>query len=70
MTGVKTFVIRLFVPAEQEFRSDALHGVIEEVAGGRSAVFGDGEELLTFLEQAGAGPTPTERLVTLGSEEK
>jgi hypothetical protein len=51
MGGMKTFVIRLFVPAGPGLPSGVLHGVVEEIAAGRSAPFGGGEELLAFLEQ-------------------
>jgi hypothetical protein len=58
MASVKTYVIRLFVPAGQDLPSAVLHGVVEEIAAGRSAAFGGGEELLAFLAQDGARPEP------------
>jgi hypothetical protein len=51
MPGVKTFVLRLYVPSEPEQRTAAmlLRGLVEEVGSGRHAVFSDGTELLAFL---------------------
>lgn len=47
---MKTFVVRLFVPAQQEAPpGPALHGFVEEVATGRRASFADDRELVAFL---------------------
>jgi hypothetical protein len=49
MASVKTFVVRLFVPAASNLRPQPLQGVVENVADGRSRAFGSGEDLLAFL---------------------
>ncbi len=51
MGAVKTFVVRLFVPAENghDPAGDALHGIVEDVANGSSVRFASGRELLAFL---------------------
>lgn len=49
---MKTFVIRLFVETDDGFRAEGVHGVVEDVAGGTKATFGDGDELLAFLRRA------------------
>lgn len=56
MPGVKTFVVRLYVPFEPEQRTAGvlLRGLVEEVGNGRHAVFSDGSELLAFLADAEA----------------
>jgi hypothetical protein len=48
---VKTFVVRLFVPAErgQHPSDSSLSGLVEEVASGCSERFASGGELLAFL---------------------
>lgn len=57
MGGVKTFVVRLFVPAEPApSAGDAsFHGLVEEIGSTRSGGFADGEELLAFLATSTAG---------------
>lgn len=64
MGGVKTFVVRLFVPAENgnDPASDALHGIVEDVANGSSVRFASGRELLAFLAAESERPArPAER---------
>ncbi|HUE95449.1 MAG TPA: hypothetical protein VMN39_02265 [Longimicrobiaceae bacterium] len=53
--GVKTFVVRLFVPAEAEAHVAAgqLRGLVEEIGSDRRARFGKTRELLAFLAQRG-----------------
>lgn len=56
MAGVKTFVVRLFVPEGLDGPSDVLRGVVEDVAGGHRGTFADGEELLALLTRLSSGP--------------
>jgi hypothetical protein len=63
---MKTFVVRLFVPAEPEPSAGSgplLRGLVEEIGSSRSGGFADGEELLAFLATAGSGHqgAPSER---------
>lgn len=51
MGGMKTFVVRLFVPAEHEPRPAAMQGFVEDVTSGRRSSFADDRELLAFLGQ-------------------
>jgi len=57
MGGMKTFVVRLFVPVEPEppQAGATLRGLVEEIGIDRSASFADGLELLAFLATAGSG---------------
>jgi hypothetical protein len=58
---VKTFVVRVWTPAEPAVEEQgALHGLVEHVGSGRSAPFADELELLAFLREATlAEPTAT-----------
>lgn len=74
MAGVKTFVVRLFVPGGLEGPSGVLRGVVEDVTGGRRGTFADGEELLALLTRLSSGPgrdRPESAVqLMLGSEER
>jgi hypothetical protein len=67
MGAVKTFVVRLFVPADADPEQGelGLHGFVEESASGRIAGFRSGSELVRFLATAAGGrqrpARPTER---------
>jgi len=51
--AVKTFVVRIFVPAQPEPRlTTKLHGLVDEVGTDRSVAFDGGEELLAVLRSA------------------
>ena len=58
---MKTFVVRLYVPAEPEPRPSGakLCGIAEEIATGRRASFAGDRELLAFLADA-AGDRETD----------
>lgn len=49
---MKTFVVRLYVPAEPKppDTDSSLRGLVEEVGSGRRASFAAGPELLVFLK--------------------
>lgn len=52
---MKTFVVRLFVPAGpvSDQRVEALHGLVEEIGSERRAPFAGGRELLGFIAATG-----------------
>jgi hypothetical protein len=62
---VKTFLVRLFVPADPALPSDGvrLHGVVEEIGNGRRAHFAGDRELVAFLQEVERlhATTPSER---------
>jgi hypothetical protein len=50
---VKTFVVRIFVPAQPDPQvTTKLHGLVDEVGTDRSVTFDGGEELLAVLRAA------------------
>jgi hypothetical protein len=50
---MKTFIVRLFVPAELApvTRPDRLHGIVQEIGSDSSMSFAGGEELLACLSR-------------------
>lgn len=56
---MKTFVVRMWTPAEPAGMDDrTLRGVVEVVGSGASTTFGDADELIAFLARTATATHP------------